>query len=634
MNKYQQILTKYWGYTNFRPLQEDIIRSVDEGNDTLALLPTGGGKSITFQVPGLLKDGTCLVITPLIALMIDQVERLKKLDIKAIALHSGLSSQEIKIALDHCTFGKVKFLYIAPERIDTELFKYRAPKMNINLIAVDEAHCISQWGYDFRPSYLKISKIREILPNVPILALTATATTDVIQDIQEKLEFKNAAIFRSGFERKNLAYIVRETEDKEKTLMDIATKVPGSGIIYVRNRKKTREIADLLRNNKIHADYYHAGLDISIRNKKQEAWHNGQIPIIVATNAFGMGIDKSNVRFVVHYDLPDSLEEYFQEAGRAGRDGRNAYAVILYNITDDRDINTRLRNRFPEIDTIKAVYQALYNFYVIPLEGGKGLVMDFNIGEFCLKYNFSIVTTHNCLRLLQNEGYLEVTEEIDNPSRMHFKVSRDDLYKYQVSNQALDGFVKLLLRSYTGIFTDYVKIDEYILAKKAAVDVDAIYQYLNKLRSADLISYFPRKKTPLIIFNEERLDVKSLRLSPENYIIRKEFYITRLNAMLMYVTSNSKCRSQLLLQYFGDRGAERCGRCDTCIKRNELDLSRYEFDLILQELKSRLINESVPYDQLIDSINKEKEKVIRVIKWLIETNKIIQTDDYKLRWHN
>ena len=633
MNRYEQILIKYWGYSKFRPLQEDIIRSVIESRDTLALMPTGGGKSITFQVPALAKDGICVVITPLIALMKDQVENLEKRNIKAIAIYSGMTKNEIEVALDNCIYGDVKFLYISPERITTEIFKLRVKHMKVCLIAIDEAHCISEWGYDFRPSYLKIANLRELIPNVPFLALTATAIPKVVDDIQEKLKFEEKNVFQKSFERKNLIYLVRELDDKMSYLVETIHKVTGSGIIYVRNRKATRDTALFLQKNKISADYYHAGLEHEIRNQKQNEWKVGKTRVMVATNAFGMGIDKADVRFVIHIELPDSIESYFQEAGRGGRDEKRAVAVLLYNNSDKVKAEQRILRSFPEKKEIKAVYQALGNYLQIPYGGGKHMSYDFVISEFAKNYNFNVMTIHSSIKVLQREGYLELTDELYSQSKLHFLVGRDDLYKFQIANAKFDGFIKLVLRAYTGLFSDYVNIDEISIAKKANVDVGIVYKYLNNLNSLGILNYIPKKKNPFIVFTEERLDDKSLYITKESYDFRKNRYIERINAMLHYASSNNKCRSQILLSYFGDKNPERCGQCDVCTRRNELDLSKYEFDLILDKIKEKLQYNLISVEELVSTTNKSKEKTLKVIQWLLDNNKIVKDTQDLLTWN-
>jgi ATP-dependent DNA helicase RecQ len=629
---YRQVLTRYWGYTSFRPLQEDIIRSIAEGKDTLGLMPTGGGKSITFQVPALAREGICLVITPLIALMKDQVNRLNSLDIRSLAIHSGMSAEEIDIALENSIYGDYKFLYISPERIATRIFQTRLPRLNLNLVAVDEAHCISQWGYDFRPSYLKIASIRDLISDkVPFLALTASATPAVIEDILQKLEFREKNVLRTSFERKNISYLVRRVEDKGTYLIKTLHKVKGSGIVYVRSRKRSKEVAELLVANGISADFYHAGLPQELRDKKQSAWTTGETRVIVATNAFGMGIDKAEVRFVIHWDMPESIEDYFQESGRAGRDNKPAYAVLLYSPSDKTRLEDSVRRKFPPVEKIKDTYEALCNFLQVPQGSGKNNVFDFNMYDFVSKYRFPVIETYNSLNFLQREGYIEFTEEINNPSRVHFLVGRDDLYKFQVANEAFDGFIKLLLRSYTGMFTEFVAINEETLAKKSAISRDTVYRYLIKLATLKIISYIPGKKTALVIFTEERLERKALMISPENYLQVREKYIFRLNKMIDYANYNTKCRSVTLLDYFGEE-ADRCGVCDVCRERNELDLSKYEFDLILDEIKEVLTGRKADAQELVSKVGHPEDKVIKVLRWLLDHNKLVMDDKHLLSW--
>ena len=630
---YRQILTKYWGFTYFKPLQEEIIKSVAEGRDTLALMPTGGGKSITFQVPALAQEGICLVITPLIALMKDQVYRLNSLEIKSIAIHSGMSAEEIDIALENAIYGDYKFLYVSPERISTRIFQAKAARLNLSLVAIDEAHCISQWGYDFRPSYLKISRLREhISGKVPFLALTASATPQVVVDIMKKLSFRKENVLRTSFSRKNISYLVRKIEDKEAYLVKTLSKVKGSGIVYVRSRKRCREVAELLLKNSISADFYHAGLPDELRDKKQVSWTTGETRVIVATNAFGLGIDKSDVRFVIHWDMPDSIENYYQESGRAGRDGKSAFAVLLLSPADTGKLVDSVRKKFPPIEKIKDTYEALCNYLQVPLGTGKENVFDFNMADFVSRYRLPVIETFNSLQFLQREGYMEFTEEINNPSRVHFIVSRDDLYKFQVANESFDVFIKLLLRSYTGMFSEFVPINEEALSRKSASTRDTIYQYLVKLSSFNIIRYIPGKKTALVIFTEERLERKALLISPDNYLHVKEKYEIRLDKMIDYAESGNRCRSVTILDYFGEE-SDRCGICDVCRERNELDLSRYEFDLILEEIKSVLALDTPDAEELVRLIEYPEEKVVKVIRWLLDHNKISQDSDHKLQWH-
>jgi len=632
LNQFEQILHRYWGYTSFRPLQEQIIQSAYDGHDTLALMPTGGGKSLTFQVPALAKEGICLVVTPLIALMKDQVENLKRRGIKATSIHSGMTRHEIEIELDNCAYGDYKFLYLSPERLSTELFKVRLRKLNVNLIAIDESHCISQWGYDFRPSYMKVADIKEILPNTPFLALTATATTEVADDIQTRLKFKEKNLLKMSFERKNLVYLVRNVEDKNKYLLKIINSVPGSGIIYVRNREKTKEIALLLKKEGISADFYHAGLSGDMRSVRQDDWQKGKTRIIVSTNAFGMGIDKPDVRFVIHTDLPDSPEAYFQEAGRAGRDLNLAYAILLYNESDKVKIEQRIEANFPEADEIKRTYQALGTFLNISIGAGKGEVYDFNLMEFASTYKLNTVKAYNSLKFLEREGYLELTDEIDNPSRMIFIVDRQELYKYQVANAEMDKFIKIILRAFAGIFSQYVNIDEAHIARVTGIPVQSVIENLKKLSKQHIINYIPRKKTPLIIFTEERLDDKNLLLSHENYRARKERFLKRIDTMLDYAANITKCRSQFLLEYFGETDSYRCGKCDICTSRNELDLSKIEFDKILENIKIQLQKEPLPTETLVDLIKTDPDKTLKVIHFLLDNKKIIKKNDGLLVW--
>jgi len=629
---YRQILTKYWGYSSFKPLQEDIIRSVAEGKDTLGLMPTGGGKSITFQVPALAHEGICLVITPLIALMKDQVNRLNYLEIKSIAIHSGMSAEEIDNALENAVFGDYKFLYVSPERISTRMFQAKVTRLNLSLVAIDEAHCISQWGYDFRPSYLKIASLRDyISEKVPFLALTASATPQVIEDIMKKLAFREKNVLRTSFDRKNISYLVRKVEEKGTYLIKTLQKTKGSGIVYVRSRKRCKEVAELLVADGISADFYHAGLTDELRDKKQASWTIGETRVIIATNAFGMGIDKSEVRFVIHWDIPDSIESYFQESGRAGRDGKPAFAVLLYSPADKARLIDSIRKKYPEIEKIKDTYEALCNYLQVPLGSGKDIVFDFNMYDFVSKYRLPVIETYNSLQFLQREGYMEFTEEINNPSRVHFIVSRDDLYKFQVANESFDGFIKLLLRSYTGMFSEFVPINEEALSRKSAATRDTIYQYLVKLSSLNIIRYIPGKKTALVIFTEERLVRKALMISPDNYLHVKEKYEVRMNKMIEYADSDSHCRSVYLLDYFGEE-ADRCGICDVCRERNELDLSKYEFDIILEEIKNVLSEKNPDAEELVKLMEYPEDRVIKVIRWLLDHNNIVQDRDHKLWW--
>ena len=633
MEHYRQILKQYWGYDEFRPLQEEIIHSVVEGHDTLALMPTGGGKSITFQIPALAQEGLCLVITPLIALMRDQVEKLQSLGIKAMAIHSGMTWKEIDLALDNCIFGGYKFLYVSPERIENELFRTRVQRMQVNLVTVDEAHCISQWGYDFRPSYLKIVQLRDYLDKkTPFLALTATATPRVVDEIMDKLAFREKKVIRASFERENLVYLVRETENKQQYLLNTLSRNKGYGIIYTRSRKRTRELAEMLKKNHISADYYHAGLDYDTREEKQDRWQKGDKRIMVSTNAFGMGIDKADVRFVLHYDMPDNLEAYYQEAGRAGRDGKKAYAVLLFNQGDQVKAERRIERNFPEIKEIKSVYEALGNYFQIPVEGGKNMAFDFNIAEFASRYRFSLATIYSSIQFLQKEGYLELTDELSNKSKIHFYVNRDELYNFQLTKSGYDGFIKLLLRSYTGVFTDYVKIDEASLARKAGSGKDLIYKYLIQLRKLKILDYIPYRKTPMILFTEERLDQRNLHISREKYQERKELYTRKLNAMIHYANNDSRCRSRMLQEYFGEKDARDCGQCDVCTSHTNEKPDSKEFDRIRQYLKEQLNARPMTSHELIDHAEFSQDRMLQVMEWLMDNGLLIHAEDGRLIW--
>ncbi|HDR90489.1 MAG TPA: RecQ family ATP-dependent DNA helicase [Bacteroidetes bacterium] len=632
MNLYQQILTKYWGYSSFRPLQDEIIKSVVNGHDTLGLMPTGGGKSLTYQVPALARDGLCLVVTPLIALMTDQVARLKNLGIKAMAIHSGLTREEIIKGLDNCLYGDYKLLYVSPERLGTELFLSRVEKLKVNLLAVDEAHCISQWGYDFRPSYLKVAELRKFLPGVPVLALTATATEEVVQDIQEKLLFREKNVLRVSFERKNLIYLVRQADDKLGYLLRIISKTKGSGIVYVRSRRKARDVSDWLKQQKVSVDYYHAGLRPETRHARQKEWMEGKTDYMVATNAFGMGIDKEDVRVVVHYDVPESVESYFQEAGRAGRDGRRAYAVLLYHPQDIKGLEKRVDLNFPPIAEIKRIYELLGNYLQIPIGGAKGMPFDFFISEFCERFNLNLTLTFNALKVLEREGYVELTEEISNPSRIHFLVNRDDLYRFQVANARFDGFIKLLLRSYSGVFSEYVAIHEDFLARKSNLPPDTVTRYLIRLRELGIIQYIPKRRSPLLIYTEERLETKSLYISPEKLNFRKERYIERLQRMIAYVQQTGNCRSRFLLEYFGEKLTRPCGHCDICMEKDDPGPDREERETLRETIREALSDDPLSPAELVEKMKGDEEKILRVVRWLLDQELLGYDGDQRLIW--
>jgi ATP-dependent DNA helicase RecQ len=628
----KQVLEKHWGYTEFRPLQEDIVNSVLDGKDTLGLMPTGGGKSITFQVPALMREGICIVVTPLIALMKDQVENLQQKEIKARKIHSGIQHNEINSILNECIHQEVKFLYIAPERIQTSFFVEKLKLMNVNLIVVDEAHCISQWGHDFRPSYLTIHLLREYC-KVPILALTATATNKVITDIQVQLKLNDPVVFTKSFERKNIVYYVRTTENKLEDLINTLSTIKGSGIVYVRNRKRCVELAKILKQKDINADYYHAGLDMEIRNEKQKLWTENKIRIIVSTNAFGMGIDKPNVRVVVHYTFPESLEEYYQEAGRGGRDGKKAFAVLLADKLDASLMKKRVSDNFPPIESIKRIYQAMCNYLKIPLGSGKNSVYDFDLSDFAQTFKMNVMQVYASLKILNQSGYIEYSEDVNLPSKVVFNYSRDDLYKFQVENAGFDNFIKLLLRSYSGLFTEYTSISEKTLSKRAQTNEDTIYNYLIKLAKYKVITYIPRKNKPIVTFLSERLDEKNLRISKQFFNERKKVYTQKNEAMLNYASSSNRCRSLLLLEYFNDYSAKPCGNCDVCRSRSELQLSPQEFNQIKDSIKQLTLEESNTLKQLVDKLEYSEEKIFKVIDWLIDNEHITTKTNGEVKWN-
>lgn len=623
-----RILKQYWGYDCFRGIQEDIIDSISKNKDTLGLMPTGGGKSITFQVPALAKKGMCLVITPLIALMKDQVQNLKKRGIKALAIYSGMSRQDIIITLENCIFGNYKFLYISPERLDTEIFRTKLRKMHISMITVDESHCISQWGYDFRPAYLKIAEIRELLPDVPVLALTATATPEVVKDIQARLHFRHKNVFRMSFERNNLAYIVRKTENKTAELLHILRSMPGSAIVYVRNRRRTKEITELLNNEHITADFYHAGLDDATKDIRQHRWQSGESRVMVATNAFGMGIDKPDVRIVIHMDLPDSIEAYFQEAGRAGRDGQKAYAVILYAKSDKTTLRKRIPDTFPEKEYIRDVYEHLQYYYQMAMGDGLDCVREFNIEDFCRKFKYFPVPVDSALRILTQAGYLEYTAEQDSTSRILFTIRRDELYRLREMGEDMDRLIQAVLRSYTGVFTDYTYINEDSLAIRTGLTRRQIYEMLVHLAKLRIVSYIPHKKTPYIIYTRERVEAQRIHISPEVYEHRKARYETRINAMLDYVTNDTVCRSRMLLDYFGERNEHNCGQCDTCISlRSKSKVSEQpDRETLCTKVCGILSRESLTPAGLLKQLPMDKELLTEILHRLSDEGKIIAVD--------
>jgi ATP-dependent DNA helicase RecQ len=631
LNSPLDILKKHWGYDAFRPLQEDIIQSVLEGKDTLALLPTGGGKSICFQVPALSKEGICIVISPLIALMKDQVDNLKKRNIPAVAIFSGMPYRAIDRALDNCIYGNIKFLYLSPERLFTDLAKARIAQMKINLIAVDEAHCISQWGYDFRPAYLETAAIRELHPKVPVLALTATATSKVVIDIQEKLQFKANHVFQQSFERKNLAYVVLEEADKFKKLLEITRNVKGTGIVYTRNRKNTREVATFLQRHRIRADFYHAGLTAEQRTYKQEAWINDQIRIMVCTNAFGMGIDKPNVRSVVHLDLPDSLEAYFQEAGRAGRDEKKAYCVLLYQESDGEKLRKNFDYNFPPIKMIKQVYRALGSFFQLAVGSGAGRSFDFDLIPFTKRYDFHLLQAFNSLKALDQAGWITLTEAVYLPATIKFKVQREVLYDYQLKHAKMDVVIKWILRLYPQSIHHFTAFKENKIAKKINISLGDLSKILQKLAQDQIIEYSPQKDKPQIIFLKERVDADNLLFDMALYNFRKNRYQENVTQAILYA-ENKRCRSKMLLKYFGELNAPLCGVCDVCLGRTKSDFDEEEYERYKEKIKRLVTKEKLNSSDLLVSFGaKRKEFIAKVMDFLLEEG-IIEIEEDIVVW--
>ena len=629
MQKYLDILKQYWGYDHFRSLQGDIIRSIASGKDTLGLMPTGGGKSLTFQVPTMAMEGLCVVVTPLIALMKDQVANLKKRGIAAAAIYSGMSYDSILMTLDNSVFGAYKFLYVSPERLATPIFIEKIKQATICMIAVDESHCISQWGYDFRPSYLRIADIREIMPEVPVLALTATATPEVVEDIQKQLLFKKPNVFQKSFHRSNLAYVVRTVENKDENLLKILNNVPGTSVVYVRNRKRTREVADFLVQNGIPAENFHAGLKNETKDARQSQWMSGDTRVIVSTNAFGMGIDKAEVRTVIHMDLPDSLEAYFQEAGRAGRDEQKAYAVLLYNNGDAVKMRKRVTDSFPGKEMVIKVYEALGNYFEMGVGSGLDKVFAFDIGDFCTKFKLPILISYNCLKILQQAGYIELTDEQDSSSRVLFTVGKDDLYKLK-QNAEQERLIHILLRSYTGLFTDLASVSEETIAKRLKWSRDKVYDQLITLAKERIIQYIPRKKTPYLTFIREREATERVILGKEAYDDRRERYISRIKNVLDYAQEENICRCKMLLTYFGEKDIKPCGCCDICLKQKETQVSNDDFDTIHMAIEQALAIESLTVNSLVKKLNVKEPKALQVIRFMMDNGQIEENEIMRL----
>ncbi|MBR6715532.1 MAG: RecQ family ATP-dependent DNA helicase [Prevotella sp.] len=632
-DKYLDILREYWGYDDFRGIQREVIESIGAGRDTLGLMPTGGGKSITFQVPALASEGMCVVVSPLIALMKDQVYHLTRQGIRSAAVYSGMSREEIIATLENCIFGGIKILYVSPERLSSDLFQNKFRKMNVSFITVDEAHCISQWGYDFRPTYLQIARIRQLKPDAPILALTATATPKVVKDIQKQLAFKEENVFQMSFERKNVAYVVRKTENKREELVHILSSVGGCSIVYARSRKRTKEIADILKSNGISSTFFHAGLEPSVKDERQNAWQNDEVRVIVATNAFGMGIDKPDVRLVIHYDCPDSLEAYFQEAGRAGRDGNKSYAVLLYNNSDSRKLEKRIADNFPEKQFIIDVYNNLAYFFQVGVGSGKGYTFDFDIDLFSRTYKHFPVVVDAALKILENAGYIHYETDPDAKARVRFLLQRNELYRLDNLSPHEECVITALLRCYGGLFTDFVYIDEGLIAKEADLDKQQVYLNLRALGQKRIIQFIPTKKIPLITYMQHREAEEYLVIPTEAYEERKQQFAHRIRTMKLYATNDEICRSKQLLYYFGETDAGDCGQCDVCIEHKSNEVNTHHLthaqQLILHVLEdgeyhqiTELRSLNLPnrvFDAALDSL--VKEEIVHVQGILIWTSR-------------
>lgn len=632
----RDILQQYWGYSSFRPMQEDIIDSAIAGNDTLALLPTGGGKSICFQVPAMAMDGVCIVITPLISLMKDQVMHLKKIGIPAAAIFTGMHYNEIEIAYNQAVFGLLKFLYVSPERLMTDAFIEALKKMKVCLLAIDESHCISQWGYDFRPPYLKIAEIRQYIPNTPVMALTATATPKVVEDIQYRLGFKKNNVFQTSYERKNLTYNVIHEADKYGLMYRLfANMNKGSGIVYVRSRKRTKVIAEWLQSVGISASFYHAGLDAKTRDYRQQLWMDSKIKVIVATNAFGMGIDKSDVRLVVHLDLPDSLEAYFQEAGRAGRDLQPSEAFLLVSDTDISKLKENLQSSYPELSRIKLIYEALCNYLQIPIGAGENMSYDFDINEFTQYYKFSLLEVFNAIKLIEREGIIATSEAMNTPSKIHIRANREDLYRFQIEYKEYDAIIKFLLRNLPGVLSDFVNIREEHISQKTNIPVEKVIRQLKNLDSMNFLTYIPRNDKPQILFLTERLDIRFFTLSDDIYKNRKNDAARRVDAVIDFVNNNDECRSIQLLRYFGENIKNICNRCDVCSSKNKMTINDKEYEDISERIVHELRESDNNVYEILKKINDHHdEKIVLTIKWMIDNGIIKQVGENLKLKHN